>query len=242
MSRVIPVLDLKEGQAVHAVRGNRAAYRPVESVLASSADPLELGHGLVSKLGARECYVADLDAILRTGDHGAAIGGLAALGLQIWLDSGTSTADAAARALARGAARVIVGTETLGATSDLEAIAAAVGQRCVLSVDLRDGRLLAGSPEVSALRPGELVALAWAAGIRTFIVLDLARVGSGEGPQLAAALALRRSFPEAEIAIGGGVRDHADLDALSREGFQGALVGTALHRGVITSLRAGSSD
>jgi phosphoribosylformimino-5-aminoimidazole carboxamide ribotide isomerase len=102
--------------------------------------------------------------------------------------------------------------------------------------------LLAGSREVSALRPGELVALAWAAGIRTFIVLDLARVGSGEGPQLAAALALRRSFPEAEIAIGGGVRDHADLDALSREGFQGALVGTALHRGVITSLRAGSSD
>jgi len=239
MIRVIPVLDLKAGCAVHAVRGQRASYRPVESVLASSADPLDLGRGLVEKLGARECYVADLDAIARSGGHAEAIRGLTALGLAIWLDAGTGTAADAARALRLGASRVIVGTETLSAPGDLESIAAAAGSGCVLSLDLREGRLLGGSPAVSELGPDDLVAVAWTAGIRTFIVLDLARVGSGEGPQLGAAARLRRSFSEAEIAIGGGVRDHADLDALARAGFQAALVGTALHRGIITSLRAG---
>src|SRR5207247_5584128 len=60
--------------------------------------------------------------------------------------------------------------------------------------------------------------ISWEAGIRAFIVLDLARVGSGEGPRLDAARALRRAFPAAEVLIGGGVRDHADLDALASEG------------------------
>jgi uncharacterized protein related to proFAR isomerase len=37
------------------------------------------------------------------------------------------------------------------------------------------------------------------------------------------------------------VRDHTDLAALASEGFHGALVATALHRGIITSLHAGNS-
>src|SRR5262245_25823594 len=71
--RVIPVLDLKGGQAVHAVRGQRQTYAPVETVLATSADPVVLGRAFVERLGARECYVADLDAITGAGDHGSVI-------------------------------------------------------------------------------------------------------------------------------------------------------------------------
>jgi phosphoribosylformimino-5-aminoimidazole carboxamide ribotide isomerase len=79
--------------------------------------------------------------------------------------------------------------------------------------------------------------MAWNAGIRAFIVLDLARVGSGEGPRLDMARILRRALPDAELVIGGGVRHHADLVALEAEGFQAALVGTALHQGRITSVQ-----
>jgi phosphoribosylformimino-5-aminoimidazole carboxamide ribotide isomerase len=241
MLRVIPVLDLKGGQAVHAIRGQREGYRPVHSVLAGSADPLDLGGGLMRKLGARECYVADLDAIAGLADHGPVIRALAGLGLGVWLDAGIATVADATRVKDLGVARVIIGTESLRDPRELSAIAEGLGDRgpsCVLSLDLRDGRLLGGGPDVTQLGVGALVGLAWKAGLRSFIVLDLARVGSGEGPQLGAARELRRAFPEAELVIGGGVRDAADLAALAAEGFQAALVATALHRGLITSLSA----
>ena len=40
--RIVPVLDLKGGVAVHAVRGERQSYAPVRSVLSPSADPVAL--------------------------------------------------------------------------------------------------------------------------------------------------------------------------------------------------------
>jgi phosphoribosylformimino-5-aminoimidazole carboxamide ribotide isomerase len=246
MLRVIPVLDLKAGQAVHAVRGERHAYAPVQSVLADSAEPLDLARAFVNRLGARECYVADLDAIAGVGDHEPMIRAMAGLGLDVWLDAGTATPADAERAGALGAARVIVGTETLRDPGDLAAIVNELKRpppaACVLSLDLRDGRLLGGSPEIERLGPGRLTTTAWEAGIKTFIVLDLARVGSGEGPRLEAARALQRALPGGEILIGGGVRNPADLAALAAEGFHGALVATALHRGIITSLDVGSRD
>src|SRR6185503_3356039 len=61
--KILPVIDLSGGQAVHAVAGDRASYRPVRSVLAPSADPLELARGYRDRLGLREVYLADLDAI-----------------------------------------------------------------------------------------------------------------------------------------------------------------------------------
>jgi phosphoribosylformimino-5-aminoimidazole carboxamide ribotide isomerase len=236
--RIVPVLDLKAGRAVHAVRGQRHEYAPVRSVLTPSAAPLELARAFAERLGARDCYVADLDAIARTGDHGPVIRGIADLGLEVWLDAGTGTAADAERARSLGAARVIVGTETLEDPGELAAIVRALGRSpVVLSLDLRDGRVLGGSPEVARLGPAELAKIAWDAGIATYIVLDLARVGSGEGPQLGAAGQLRRALPAAEVLIGGGVRHDADLALLVSAGFAGALVATALHQGAITSAR-----
>ena len=64
-------------------------------------------------------------------------------------------------------------------------------------------------------------------------MLDLARVGSGAGPDVALIAAIHAAFPELELLAGGGVRDVGDLRALDAAGAAGALVATALHRGVI---------
>ena len=61
--RVIPVLDVKNGQAVHAVGGIRSHYRPLQSLLHPSCEPLELARAYRDLLGLRELYLADLDAI-----------------------------------------------------------------------------------------------------------------------------------------------------------------------------------
>jgi HisA/HisF family protein len=239
--RLIPVLDLKGGIAVHAVRGERDRYAPVRSVLAASADPVVLARAFTTKLGCRDCYVADLDAIQGHGDHGSVIRGIADLGIAVWLDAGIASPADAARALASGAARVIIGTETLGSPDALHPIVSAVAHgpstrpaACVLSLDLRDGRLLGGSSAVERFDPIDLATLGWAAGITSFIVLDLARVGSGSGVQTGTAMKLRAALPRAEIIAGGGVRDATDVRELARLGLDGVLAATALHTGAIT--------
>ena len=64
-------------------------------------------------------------------------------------------------------------------------------------------------------------------------MLDLARVGSDAGPDVALVRELCAGFPELELLAGGGVRDVADLRALAEAGAAGALVATALHGGAI---------
>jgi phosphoribosylformimino-5-aminoimidazole carboxamide ribotide isomerase len=237
--RVVPVLDLKGGVAVHAVRGERHAYAPVRSVLSPSADPVALARVFREQLGCDACYVADLDAITGTGNHGEVVQAIAGLGIAVWLDAGVAGAADARRAAACGATRVIVGTETLRDARDLPAIVEAAregggsGADCILSLDHREGRLLGGSPEVAKAEATDLAAEAWAAGIRAFIVLDLARVGARAGPETEPARRLRGRLPEAEIVLGGGVRGRDDLLALASAGYHAALVGTALHTGVL---------
>ena len=54
------------------------------------------------------------------------------------------------------------------------------------------------------------------------------------GVPVEAARRYRERLPAAEIVLGGGVRGQDDLRALARAGYDAALVGTALHTGVLT--------
>ena len=67
--RVVGVIDLKDGTAVHAVRGERERYRPVSSAIGGDdGDALALARGFREALGIEEVYVADLDAIVGRSD------------------------------------------------------------------------------------------------------------------------------------------------------------------------------
>jgi phosphoribosylformimino-5-aminoimidazole carboxamide ribotide isomerase len=103
----------------------------------------------------------------------------------------------------------------------------------ILSLDLRDGRALSPDPQLAGLPALEAFARLHRAGLREAIVLDLARVGSGAGPDVGLIAEIHGAFPELELLAGGGVRDVEDLRALDAAGAAGALVATALHRGVI---------
>jgi len=127
---------------------------------------------------------------------------------------------------------VIVGTETLSGPDALDRLLAEIPQ-VVLSVDLRDGRLLSPDPQLAGLPAPEAVARLHRPALREAIVLDLARVGSGAGTDVELIAELHAAFPDLELLAGGGVRDVDDLRALDAAGAAGALVATALHRGVI---------
>jgi len=245
--RIVPVLDLKGGIVVHARRGQRDAYAPLRSPLVEGCEPVAVARALCAACRTSTLYVADLDALAGEPVDEATLTGLAAVA-EPWVDAGAIDPERAAALARAGVARNVVGTESLGAggtdTAGEPATAGAPGAagepataptpRRMLSVDLRDGRLISPRPELAGREPAAAAPLALALGVRELLVIDLLLVGSGSGPPLGAVAQLAETLPDLKIYAGGGVRDDADLRALESAGATGALVATALHEGRIT--------
>ncbi|HZB78109.1 MAG TPA: HisA/HisF-related TIM barrel protein [Solirubrobacteraceae bacterium] len=231
--RVIPVIDLKSGAAVHAVRGERERYRPLRSEIVAGSDPIRAARALRRALGLDELYVADLDAIAGGPADRELLAALAREA-RVMVDAGVTEAAVVRLLLEGGAARVVIATETLANQAALERLRAELPDApLVLSLDLRAGCVVSPDPELTRLGPAEALARLGRTGVREVIVLDLSRVGSGGGPDVGLVHELCARFPELEVLAGGGVRDVADLRALAEAGAAGALVATALHSGAI---------
>ena len=226
--QVIPVLDLADGQVVRAVRGERAAYRPIVSTLVAGSAPLDIAAALLPPDAARRVrplYVADLDAIQ---------GGSAQLGtlrrllqrrpdVALWLDAGLRDVAAGAalrKALAGDGERVrlVYGSESLVAAPGL-----ADDPHAILSLDCRLARPLdpAGLWSRPALWP------------RTLVVMTLDRVGTAAGPDLATLPRLRALAPGRDWVGAGGIRDAGDLRSAATTGASAWLVASALHDGTL---------
>jgi HisA/HisF family protein len=231
--RVIPVIDLKSGAAVHAVRGERERYRPLRSGIVAGSDPVEVARAVREVLGLDELYVADLDAIAGGPPDTEAVAALAREA-RLVVDAGVTDAAAVRALLELGAERVVIGTEALADHLELERLRAELPDApLVLSLDLRAGRVLSADVGLARLGAREALARLEPSGVREVVVLDLERVGSSSGPDVALVRELSARFPELELLAGGGVRHVADLRALAEAGAAGALVATALHRGAI---------
>jgi phosphoribosylformimino-5-aminoimidazole carboxamide ribotide isomerase len=218
---------------VHAVRGERERYRPLRSELVAGSDPVRVARGVREALGLDELYVADLDAIAGGPPQSEVVAALAREA-RVMVDAGVTEVAAVRLLLELGAARVVIGTETLEDRAALERLRAALPDApLILSLDLRAGRVLSPDSELARLGAAEALARLRQSGVSEVIVLDLARVGTDTGPDVALVRELRSRFPELELLAGGGVRDLADLRALAEAGAGGALVATSLHSGAI---------
>ena len=231
---------------MQGLRGERQHYRAVRSGLVAGSDPLTIAEALCRECDGVALYVADLDAIAGTGDHRAVVVELRKrLGAEPWVDAGVADEEAATRLLEAGAARVIVGTETLPDLGALRAIRGALpAERLLVSVDVGDHgvisrcRALAGLPPLAAL---ELLA---DEGVTEVILLALLQVGTGAGPDLETLRAARAAHPNLRLIAAGGVRNPDDLRALAAAGADSVLLATALHRGWVTAadIRTARSD
>lgn len=233
---MIPVMDLRDGLAVHAVKGNREHYRPVTSVLTDTAEPLEVARAFRDKLGLSELYIADLNAIQGRGHHRVLISRLAQQsGMRLIVDAGAADVTSALQVLDAGASQVIIGAETLSTWEMALAICAAIDPRhLIFSLDMRSGQVLSRSPQLAASKPAEVLGLLYRANWREVILLDLSRVGTGTGVDRALIAEAQHMFPQLALLAGGGVRDANELADLRAAGAAGVLVATALHQGIIT--------
>ena len=232
--KVIPVLDILDGVAVHAVGGRRKEYKPLESSLCKSADALEVAKAF-RKLGFGGLYVADLNAIMDSGTNLGVVEEIARkTGLQLMVDAGVDDAVKARRVLDSGASQVIIGTETLTDASFVERALLSLGtDKVIVSFDMKNGQLLQRFGLEESYDPIEILREFENMGLGQVILLDLARVGSEEGVDLPFLKKVLRQV-SLKVFVGGGVRNLDELSRLNEIGVSGALLATALHSGRIT--------
>ena len=220
-----------QGQVVHARRGARDSYQPLQSGLCNGSDPVDVVRGLLQLYPFEALYIADLDAIRATADHSQCIARLRQHfgALELWVDAGIGNWASFELWRARKLGHTVIGSESLTDLGILERLridklpGIDAKQLPILSLDFRGNQFLG---------PGELLEapMLWPERV---IAMTLGRVGSGEGPDLERIQNIRRKAPDKRIYAAGGVRDGDDLELLSLAGVSGVLVATALHDGRI---------
>ena len=232
--QIVPVIDLKCGQVVRGVRGQRDDYRPIESSLCQSSDPLVVAAALLEYAAADVLYVADLDALAGGAAQIACVEAVLARhpALEVWLDAGfRSLADfvAVRRRLGGFGARLVpvFASESLADAAAMHEALADPAQ-CILSLDRHGHRVL--DPAGCWQNPG-----LWPQRV---IVMLLERVGSYDGPALDALADIHRRAPQASLIGAGGIRDEGDLMRAAAAGATAWLTASALHDRRIRSRRS----
>lgn len=219
---LLPAVDVLDGAAVRLERGDFGR------ITASAGDPAELVRRLAGDRPAW-IHVVDLDAARDGSIHQGLIRRLvvAADGVPVQAAGGVrSTADALALVEA-GAARVVVGTAAF-APGGPRPYVEVLGDRLVVAVDVRDGKVATNGWRLSSgLGVEEAVDRCVDAGVSRLLCTAVERDGTLAGPdvELVASVVERSCLP---VLAAGGIRSDDDLAALARVGAEGAIVGRAL--------------
>jgi phosphoribosylformimino-5-aminoimidazole carboxamide ribotide isomerase len=185
--------------------------------------------------GFGELYVADLDAISGGQPHFSLFKRIAdKTGLELMVDAGVTSLKIAEEVLHSDVSKVIIGTETLPSASFVEEAVESFGrEKIIVSLDLMGNRIISGFELGRLAEPMTFLRELEELGVSQIIVLDLAKVGSGEGVNVAFLQEVLRNI-KAKVFVGGGVRDVKDLVELKDLGVFGVLLATALHLGKIS--------
>jgi phosphoribosylformimino-5-aminoimidazole carboxamide ribotide isomerase len=222
-----PAIDIRDGKAVRLIQGD------YDQETAYDDDPVVAARRWVDG-GARWLHVVDLDGA-RAGEpvnleHVRRI--VAAVAVPVQLGGGLRDSKKVEEAISSGAERIVLGTAAVRDPDLAAAIADAHGDRVVVSVDSRSGKVAAeGWTEASDLGTAEVIAALADRGIRRFVYTPVDVDGLMEGPDLDS-LREATKATEGEVIYSGGVGSLEDLRALEELGIDnlgGVIVGRALY-------------
>jgi phosphoribosylformimino-5-aminoimidazole carboxamide ribotide isomerase len=231
-----PAIDIRDGKAVRLIQGD------YDQETAYDDDPVVAARRWVDG-GARWLHVVDLDGA-RAGEpvnleHVRRI--VAAVGIPVQLGGGLRDSKKVEEAISSGAERIVLGTAAVRDPDLAAAIADAHGDRVVVSVDSRSGKVAAeGWTEASDLDTAEVIAALAERGIRRFVYTPVDVDGLMEGPDLDS-LREAAKATDGELIYSGGVGSLDDLRALAELGVDnlgGVIVGRALYEGRFTVAEA----
>ncbi|NPA26312.1 MAG: 1-(5-phosphoribosyl)-5-[(5-phosphoribosylamino)methylideneamino] imidazole-4-carboxamide isomerase [Chloroflexi bacterium] len=235
MFTVYPAIDLRHGRVVRLLQGD-----PKREIVYST-DPRAVAQQWFDQ-GARWLHVVNLDAALGEDDtaNRAAIQACLDLaqsrGTAVQLGGGIRSPQAVETWLQRGVQRVVLGSLAAREPERVGELAQRWGaDRIAAGLDARDGYVrIHGWKQGTAWPVPALARRLYDAGVRVFIITDVARDGMGVGPNIALALDARAALPGPSTVIAsGGVRTLEHIRQVRDAGLDGVIVGQALYTGTL---------
>jgi len=233
---LFPAVDLKNGEAVRLEQGDMARAtifhrNPAEQARAFAAQGFEYLH------------VVDLDGAFAGKPMNAAAVEriLAAVEIPLQLGGGIRDRAGIEGWLAKGVARVIIGTAAVRDPALVKAAAKQFPGRIAVGLDARGGKVaVEGWAETSELSALDIARRFEDAGVAAIIYTDVARDGMLMGLDLDATIALADAVSIPVIASGGlaSIEDVRALLEPRAKKLAGAIVGRALYDGRLDAAEA----
>ncbi len=227
-----PAIDLRGGRCVRLHQGD---YQK-ETVYGD--DPVAQALAFAEE-GAQWIHVVDLDAA-RTGvpENRHVVAAIAeAVSVPVQTGGGVRTADTAKALFDSGVERVVIGTAALHDPGLVEELA--VAHRVAVGLDSRSGEVATDGWVRGSGRTVLDVARSFAdMGVDAFVVTDISRDGTLEGPDISGLSDVMAATDVAVIASGGigSLDDVVALAALEVDGrrLAGAIAGKAIYEGRVS--------
>ena len=222
---IIPVLDLSCDLVVHAKQGERHLYQPVTSVISPNPDPEYVLSAFFKLYPFKTIYIADLDAIQGTGNHGKLIKKLALNYRQceFWVDAGIDPihnrqSDNTCRNI-----KYVLGSEN---KLPIESFTNLIinNPEILLSLDFSENGLI---ENLYLLKDATI----WP---KKVIVMMLHRVGLNKGIDMRCLNTVLNISKNNDIYTAGGIINIGDLIQLKLYGIKGVLLASSLHNASIT--------
>ena len=216
---VIPAVDVLGGEAVRLRQGD------YDDVVERATDPARLAARFAAA-GAKRIHLVDLEGARSGGVRPGLVARVveAAAPAAVQASGGIRSLDDARALLAAGAVAIVVGT---AAVDDPAPWVESLGDRVVLALDVRDGRVrTAGWTADAGLTLDEATARFVACGATRVLCTAIERDGTLAGPDRE--LVARVAATGLGVLAAGGIRSPADVGALAAAGAEAAVVGRAL--------------
>jgi phosphoribosylformimino-5-aminoimidazole carboxamide ribotide isomerase len=233
---LFPAIDLKDGQCVRLKLGD------MNQATVFNADPVAQARTFEAQ-GFRYLHVVDLNgAFAGKPVNAAAVDAiLGTISIPVQLGGGIRDMATIDMWLAKGIARVILGTVAVRNPALVRAACKAHPGRIAVGIDAKGGKVaVEGWAESSELAAVELARRFEDAGVAAIIYTDIERDGILKGLNLEATAALARTTHIPVIAS-GGLASIADVQALLQPQYamlEGAITGRALYDGRLDAAAA----
>lgn len=227
--KVIPSIDLMNGNVVRLVRGD-----PANKVVYSD-NPIETARKWEAA-GADMLHVVDLDATLRTGINNNEIVFkiIDSVKIPVQVAGGIRSINAINEMLNKNAAKVVLGTIAYKEPDSIRQIAKKKVEKLVISIDQNNGRVMIdGWREASSYGIVDAINLFMSMGIREFLLTSIDRDGTLNGPDVTT-LSLASSFANSLIIASGGISSLEDIIRVRSAGCRSVILGKAVYEGKIS--------
>lgn len=236
--QIYPAIDLLHHKAVRLIKGD------YEQVTVYSEDPVSLAKEFETT-GATHLHVVDLEGA-RSGvpAHADLLQAIREnTSLFIEVGGGIRNLDTVRTLIESGVQRVILGTAALEDPAFLAEAIRTYGTKIAVGVDVRNGKLsVRGWKEDTDKDAVEFCNQLASDGIGAIIYTEISRDGMLQGVDYDAyvklADALGRENRAVQLIASGGLTTADEIEALSKIGMDGAILGKAMYEGKLTLSQA----